>query len=240
MMIALRSRKILLVVPALLHLGTTLVSVSGQRFDCEDGANKPDDDNCVDRPSYYIKVIVHGTSQDADWRQLRTSMLQTARDLKIDLEMDLYDIDGRDGIIFDPQRMANDIKAVASSEGAFRPDALIVTVPDATVQAALGEMMESSPDIPVFGLNSGGELAQTLGILGYVSMDEYYAGTVAGDYLKGLLPVSDGSGSNQTATVLDLTNTKGLYINHDCMSSLPTMTAGFLRCPRRSIELTSR
>lgn len=166
------------------------------RFNCSS------EESCIDRPSYYIKAIVHGTSDSLYWREIQASMIQTAMDLKVDLEVDLYDGG------YDPQRMADDIRRAAYHPDAanFRPDALIVSVPDAAVQDAIGEVIERT-SIPVFGINAGGEVMRQLGIKGYVGVDEYVAGATAGDHVKSLLgrTIQDGNPKQ-----------KGLYINHEC------------------------
>ena len=79
--------------------------------------------------------------------------------------MDLYES-------FDPDAMAKDIQAVATSSNP--PEALIVTIPDANVASAVGEASFSS--VPIFGLNSGAEFAKEAGVLSFVAMDERLAG----------------------------------------------------------------
>ncbi|VEU43564.1 unnamed protein product [Pseudo-nitzschia multistriata] len=57
-----------------------------------DGSN-PNNKSCViDRSGFGpIKVIVHGTKNDPFWQQVKAGMEQTARDMKVDLDLLLYD-----------------------------------------------------------------------------------------------------------------------------------------------------
>lgn len=75
---------------------------------------------------------------------------------------------------FDENVMAEDIIAAATGENP--PDALIVTIPFAVVQEAVQRATEY---IPVFGMNSGYDIAADLGVLDFIAMDEYRAGEVA-------------------------------------------------------------
>lgn len=160
-----------------------LAVAAAQRFDC---TSQP----CVLRPSFRIKAVVHGTKSDPTWKEIQAAMVQTAKDLKIDLDLKLYDV-------YDPLVMAAEIEQTAIG----KPDALIVSIPDAIVQQAVGGII-SSTTIPVFGLNSGYDVAQTLGLLGFVSMNDNLAGGTAGDYFA----------SKVNATSAD----RGLFVNADC------------------------
>ena len=67
--------------------------------------------------------------------------------------------------------MARDIEA--ASTGPFPPDALIVTIPSPIVESAVAEATEY---VPVLGMNSGYDLANAVGVLDFVAMDEYEGG----------------------------------------------------------------
>ena len=49
-----------------------------------------DCDPCIDRPTYKIRAIVHGTKDDAFWQRVRAASVQSGLDMRIDLEFDLY------------------------------------------------------------------------------------------------------------------------------------------------------
>jgi simple sugar transport system substrate-binding protein len=126
-------------------------------FDC---------DPCIDRPSYLIRAIVHGT-KSAFWEQVRNAAFQAAADMRVNFQMELYDT-------FDEEKMAQDI--IDLSTGPNAPDALIVSIPSTRVQEAVSTALKY---VPVFGLNSGYEVASELGLFGFVSMDEYEGGAMA-------------------------------------------------------------
>lgn len=164
-----------------------------QRFDCV----APHD--CVYRPSFRIRAIVHGTYNDTFWLQVQAAMFQAAEDMNIDFQMSLYDV-------FDSQVMASDINGVAEAllygpASEWKPDALIVSVPDAIVQNAAGNLIQNTK-LPVFGINSGASVGLlAMGMLGFVSMNDFQAGRAVGGYWID---------RNETL------NKKGLFVNHDC------------------------
>ena len=97
--------------------------------------------------------------------------------------------------------MAADIRAAASSSSP--PDALIVTIPEPTVQEAVEEVLDL---IPVFGFNS---VPKNYGILikslkGFVHMNEFIGGRAAGEYIQGIMEASKIPGGRP----------KGLFVNH--------------------------
>lgn len=138
-------------------------------------------DPCIDRPSYNLRAIVHGTSDDAFWLRMRAASVQAARDMRIQLDFELYET-------FDPDRMAGDIleAAAAGAENMMdgdrkdnRPDALVVTIPSPIVEEAIVQALEMG--MPVFGLNSGYDVAEAAGVMGFVAMDEYLGGKAAAE-----------------------------------------------------------
>lgn len=127
---------------------------------------QPQCDPCVNRTAYTIRAIVHGISTDTFWIQIREAALQSARDMRVNLQFDLYET-------YDAERMAKDILEAAGVSKFLRktpdpPDALIVTVPGPVVEEAI---RASSLKIPIFGMNSGYDRARGAGILGFVAMD---------------------------------------------------------------------
>jgi len=181
----------LLQVPA--TLCWCIASVLGQRFDCVAPHN------CVYRPSFRIRAMVHGTYNDTFWLQVQAAMFQAAKDMNVDFQMNLYDV-------FDSQVMANDINSVAEAllygpSSEWKPDALIVSVPDAIVQNAVGNLIQDTK-LPVFGINSGASVGLlAMGMLGFVSMNDQDAGRTVGQYWL-----------DANVTAQDL----GLFVNHEC------------------------
>ena len=47
-------------------------------------------DPCVDRPSYRVQVIVHGTSNEPMWQRIRASSIQAGKDMRVQLDFELY------------------------------------------------------------------------------------------------------------------------------------------------------
>ncbi|CAB9511933.1 acid type B receptor subunit 2 [Seminavis robusta] len=138
-----------------------------------------DCDPCIERPSYTIQAIVHGTQNSQFWLQVKAAAVQAAKDLRVELIFDLYED-------FDPQRMAEDIVRVATSSDSDstttvtnkKPDALLVTVPSVVVHDAIRTALAH---MPVFGINSGYESARELGLLGFIAMNEYLGGQLAAE-----------------------------------------------------------
>lgn len=81
-----------------------------QRFACEP---------CIVREKVKVKAIVHGTQTSIFWQQARAAMLQAARDMRINMNVELYET-------LDTSVMAAEILAAASSDP--EPDGLIVTM----------------------------------------------------------------------------------------------------------------
>lgn len=127
-----------------------------------------DCDPCIRRDQYLLKAIVHGTQDDAFWKVVISAMHQAARDTGLALEVELLEE-------YSPPQMAQEIRRAASS-GDYH--ALIVTLPSAEVHEAV-RFATQEVGLPVFGLNSGYEAAQELGLLGFVAQNEYLAGQEA-------------------------------------------------------------
>lgn len=170
----------------ILILATT--TTRAQRFDCTS-------DSCVDRSSFVIKVIVHGTFEDFFWQGIKAAMEQAARDMAVQLDFDLYDT------FDDFTRIPDDIRDTLNADP--KPDALVVSIPDAGVEAAVKLVMDDG-SIPVFGVNSGDQAAPALGLQGFVAMNERLGGQVAGENFERMIMMN-----NETAGGL------GLYINDE-------------------------
>ena len=122
-------------------------------------------DPCIDRPSNTIKAIVHGTQADPFWLQLRAGALQSAKDMRVQLDFDLEDAYG-------PSRMAQAIREAAKAGY----DALLMSLPTQQVADAAAQALEMG--IPVLGINSGDTLAED-SVLSWVGMDDYQGGVAA-------------------------------------------------------------
>ena len=46
-------------------------------------------DPCIERTDYRIKAIVHGTSGDGFWQRIRSSAMQAAKDMRVNLDFQL-------------------------------------------------------------------------------------------------------------------------------------------------------
>lgn len=135
-----------------------------------------DCDPCIDRESYLVKVIVHGTAEDGFWQQVQKASLQAGEDLRVQLDFNLYEN-------FSNERMVQDILDAASLAAAKDPEApsaLVVSIPSPEAEEAIKEAQNY---IPIFGMNSGYDKAQELGVLGFVAMDGTCVSCFEGCYL---------------------------------------------------------
>ncbi len=136
---------------------------------------------CIDRTLHTIKAILHGTSNDGFWQKLAASARQSALDMRVNLELELYPPGG-----YDEERMASEIRA-ASDRATSGYDALIVTIPSQVVANAV--RYASDRGMPVFGLNSGfeevsgkGGMAEEGAVLFFTAMNERLGGEKAAQY----------------------------------------------------------
>ena len=174
-----------------------------------------DCDPCIRRHDFVIKAIVHGTSDDPFWLQAQAAMRQVALDMKVQLEMDLYNV-------FDPVKMAEDITAVTARIGddVDRLDALIVTIPSSSVHEAIQQVV--GVGLPVFGFNVGYDVFENLGILGFVAQHEYQAGARAAEEFIQLAAISSvgvpesfvDEGGLEAVSVNHTRIQKALFVNH--------------------------
>lgn len=117
---------------------------------------------------YRIVVVTHGQASDPFWSVVANGVNDAARDMRVTVE---YQAPGT----FDMVAMAQLIDAAVASN----PDALVVSLPDAD---ALGPSIEAAvaAGIPVMTINSGSDVAQSLGAMAHVGQTEYEAGYGAG------------------------------------------------------------
>ncbi len=171
-----------------------------------------------------IKVIVHGTKNDPFWQQVEAGMRQTADDMKIDLDMVLFDDENPLLVHSSPTlAMVSELKRyVGYYNGADSgdslprlPAAMIVSMPgDAQIQAEIENLQQSK--IPIFGINAVGNSYDGL-LQGSVSMNETHAGALAGNEINDLLLSKDENTDGSGIT--------GIYVNHQ--SEVDTLTDRF-------------
>ena len=123
-----------------------------------------------------IVLITHGQAADPFWNIVRHGAEDAARQLGVSVEY-------RAPETFDMIRMAEMISSATNQ----RPAGIIVSIPDAS---ALGEAIRGAvrAGIPVVSINSGSDVAATLGSLLHVGQDEYESGKRLGERLR-----SDGA-----------------------------------------------
>ena len=115
-----------------------------------------------------IAVVTHGQAADPFWTVVRNGMTQAAQETGTRTSYRAPDV-------YDARRMRDLIDAVVTS----RPDALIVSIPDAQVLApALRRAARAR--IPVVAINAGADTYRRLGALLFVGQAEYDAGFAAG------------------------------------------------------------
>jgi simple sugar transport system substrate-binding protein len=116
-------------------------------------------------------VVSHGQASDPFWSVVKNGVDQAAKDMNVTVE---YQAPGT----FDMVQMAQLIDAAVASN----PDGLVVSIPDAN---ALGPHIRAAVDagIPVISMNSGSDVAQSLGVLVHVGQTEYEAGLGGGQQM---------------------------------------------------------
>jgi simple sugar transport system substrate-binding protein len=128
-------------------------------------------------------------------------MQQAGNDMRVNFNMELYD--DSESNANTGAAMAAGIKAAIGAEDP--PEAIVVNIPSEAVKAAVMEAV--SLDIPVFGMYSGYEYAEDIGMQGFVAMDQELAGEVAGnEFLKMKEKSSDGK-----VAYLTLQETNDIY-----------------------------
>ena len=113
-------------------------------------------------------VVVHGQASDPFWSVVKNGVDQAGKDLGVQVE---YQSPGT----FDMVAMSQLIDAAVAS----RPDGLVVSIPDAN---ALGPAIKRAvaAGIPVISINSGSDVAQSLGVMTHIGQTEYEAGLGGG------------------------------------------------------------
>lgn len=138
-----------------------------------------------EREDIRVVVVTHGAAADPFWSVVKNGVDQAAEDLGVQVEYRAPDT-------FDMPLMAQLIDAAVASQ----PDALVVSIPDATaLEGAISGAV--SAGIPVFSINSGADVFQELGVLRHVGQTEFEAGLGGGRRMA------------------DLGGTQGLCVNHE-------------------------
>ena len=114
-------------------------------------------------------VVSHGQASDPFWSVVKNGVDQAAKDMGVKVEYQAPDK-------FDMVAMSQLIDAAVAS----KPDGLVVSIPDAN---ALGPSIKKAvaAGIPVISMNSGSDVAKSLGLLTHVGQTEYEAGLGGGE-----------------------------------------------------------
>jgi simple sugar transport system substrate-binding protein len=113
---------------------------------------------------YRIAVVTHGQAADPFWSVVKNGVDQAGKDMRVTVEYQAPET-------FDMVAMAQLIDAVVATN----PDGLVVSIPDAD---ALGPSIKAAvaAGIPVISINSGSDVAQSLGVMAHIGQTEYEAG----------------------------------------------------------------
>jgi simple sugar transport system substrate-binding protein len=116
-------------------------------------------------------VITHGQASDPFWAVVKKGVQQAAQDERVQAVYEAPDT-------FDMVAMSHLIDAAVATH----PDGLVVSIPDAN---ALGPSIKRAvaAGIPVISINSGADVAKSLGVLVHVGQTEYQAGLGGGQKL---------------------------------------------------------
>jgi simple sugar transport system substrate-binding protein len=145
-----------------------------------------------------IIVVSHGQASDPFWSVVKNGVDEAAKDYGIQ-------VDYRAPETFDMVAMGQLIDAAVNQE----PYGLVVSIPDAD---ALGPSIRRAVDagISVISMNSGSDVAASLGALLHVGQSEYDAGTIAG------------------AALAEMGGSKGMCVNQEVGNvALDLRCAGF-------------
>ncbi len=125
-------------------------------------------DEASPAPELRFVFVTHGQASDPFWSVVQNGAMAAARQVGVRVEYQAPDS-------FDLVTMAQLIDAAVASG----PDGLIVSIPDG---AALASSLETAvtAGIPVISINSGGDVAEELGMLVHVGQSEYEAGYAGG------------------------------------------------------------
>ena len=117
--------------------------------------------------SVRIAVVTHGQASSPFWAIVRNGVEAAARQMDVLVSYrapDVYSLD----------RM----KAMVDQAVASRPDGLVVSLPEPGIAPAVRRAVKAG--IPVVTINSGSDVAHSLGVLAHVGQPEHRAGVAAG------------------------------------------------------------
>jgi simple sugar transport system substrate-binding protein len=121
-----------------------------------------------------IVMVTHGAATDPFWAAVKEGADAAAAEANVEL-------DYRAPETFDLAAMAKLVEAAVTE----RPAGLVVSIPDGKALAApIAAAVDAG--IPVISINSGFDVAKSLGALLHVGQGEYEAGRVAGAYMREL------------------------------------------------------
>lgn len=115
-----------------------------------------------------IIVVTHGQANDPFWSVVKNGVNKAGEDTGVNVQY-------RAPETFDMVSMGQLIDAAVNQE----PDGLVVSIPDADALAPAIQRAVAA-GIPVISMNSGSEVATSLGILLHVGQSEFDAGKAAG------------------------------------------------------------
>src|SRR6266700_3207947 len=121
------------------------------------------------RSNLKFYVITHGQAADPFWSVVKKGVDQAARDMGVQV---VYEAPST----FDMVAMSH----LIDSAVAAHPDGLVVSIPDAS---ALGSSIKAAvaAGIPVISINSGSDVAKSLGVLVHIGQTEEVAGMRGGE-----------------------------------------------------------
>jgi simple sugar transport system substrate-binding protein len=120
------------------------------------------------RSSLHFYVITHGQASDPFWSVVKRGVEQAAHDMCVNVTYEAPPT-------FDMVAMAHLIDAAVAAH----PSGLVVSIPDPN---ALGPSIKAAvaAGIPVISINSGADVAASLGVMVHVGQTEYIAGQGGG------------------------------------------------------------
>jgi len=123
------------------------------------------------RANLKFYVVTHGQSTDPFWSVVKKGVDQAAHDMCVTAHYE-----APTGTTFDVVAMSHLIDDAVATH----PDGLVVSIPDA---AGLGASIKAAvaAGIPVISINSGSDVAKSLGVLVHIGQTEYAAGQGGGE-----------------------------------------------------------
>lgn len=135
---------------------------------CTSAANNNNNSSSAGSRNLTFYVITHGQASDPFWSVVKKGVDQAATDMRVKV---IYEAPPT----FDMVAMSHLIDAAVAAH----PDGLVVSIPDAN---ALGTSIKNAvaAGIPVISINSGSDVAKSLGVLVHVGQTEEQAGLGGG------------------------------------------------------------